>query len=67
VLSYGNKAVSVQAHPEFDAGFIKGLFDAREAVLPPQIRARKNDDLSGELSSPTIARMMADVLKRKSQ
>ncbi len=64
-LSYGNKAVSVQPHPEFDAGFIAGLFDAREAVLPTQVLARRHDDLSGELSSPAVARLMAGILKQE--
>ncbi len=64
-ISYGNKALSVQPHPEFDAGFIKGLFEVREDVLPPQIMARKNDDLSGELSSPAVARLMAGILKQE--
>jgi len=64
-LSYGNKAVSVQPHPEFNAGFIKDLFDAREAVLPAPILARRHDDLSGELSAPAVARLMAGILKQE--
>jgi len=66
-IAYGKKALSVQAHPEFDAGFISGLFNARKDVLPEQVMARKNDDLSGELSSPLIARMMADILKQETR
>lgn len=64
-LRYGEKAFSVQAHPEFDKGFIAGLFDARKDVLPVEILVHKDDDLSGTMSSPLIAKMMADVLMRK--
>ena len=64
-LAYGKKALSVQAHPEFDKDFIAGLFDARRYVLPQEVMARRNDDLGGELSSPLIARLMADVLKQE--
>ncbi len=64
-LAYGNKALSVQAHPEFDKGFISGLFNARKYVLPAEVMARQDDDLSGELSSPLIATMMADFLKQE--
>ncbi len=64
-LAYGNKALSVQAHPEFDAEFIAGLFNARKYVLPAEVMAHSNDDLSGELSSPLIAKMMAEFFKQE--
>jgi len=64
-LVYGNRALSVQAHPEFDAGFIAGLFNAYKDGLSAEVMARQNDDLSGELSSPLIATMMADFLKQE--
>ncbi len=66
-LAYGNKALSIQAHPEFDAGFIAGLFDAYEDILPEEVMARRNDDLSGELSSPLIATMMAEFFKQEAE
>jgi len=64
-LVYGKKALSVQAHPEFDKEFIADLFTARRHVLPAQVMARSSDDLSGELSSPLIAKMIADFLKQE--
>jgi len=66
-LAYGNKALSVQPHPEFGKGFIAALFDERKDVLPAQIMAHKDDDLSGTLSSPQIAEMMAKVLKQEAR
>lgn len=34
MLAYGKKALSVQPHPEYDAAFIRGLFDLRGHLLP---------------------------------
>lgn len=64
-LAYGNKAMSVQAHPEFGKDFIAALFDARKESLPAEILAHKDDDLSGTMASPLIAEMMAKVLKQE--
>ena len=64
-LAYDNKALSLQAHPEFDAKFIAGLFNSRKYILPDEVMARRNDDLSGKLSSPVIAAMMAKFLKQE--
>ena len=64
-LRYGNKALSVQPHPEFDAAFVRGLFTYRSTSLPPDVLARKADDLDGPLANSRIGQMMAQLLKRK--
>ncbi len=50
-LRYGDRALTVQAHPEFDDGFLEGLIEARGRGLVPDDRleaaldrlGRKND------------------------
>ncbi|WP_292675134.1 type 1 glutamine amidotransferase [Mesorhizobium sp.] len=38
ILRYGERALTYQAHPEFDAAFIKGLLKYRGAELPRPIK-----------------------------
>lgn len=64
-LAYGNTALSVQPHPEFDLEFVEDLFEARKDMLPDEVKARQNDDNSGPLDTATIATMMAKVLKQE--
>ncbi len=64
-LAYGNTALTVQPHPEFDLEFVKDLFEARKEMLPQEVMARQNDDHTGPLDSATIATMMAKVLKQE--
>ncbi len=65
VIAYGNKALTVQPHPEFGKEFVGSLFKARKDVLPAEVMARKDDDLSGPLATAHIADMMARVLKQE--
>lgn len=37
VLSYGNRALTMQPHPEFTPGFLADLIEARRDVLPQQV------------------------------
>jgi len=64
VLAYGKKALSMQPHPEYGEAFISGLFEVRKNALPREVLARRHEGLSGELSSPLIATMMADFFKQ---
>jgi len=63
-LAYGNKALTVQPHPEFGIDFVEALFEARKEILPQEVMARQNDDHTGPLDSATIANMMAKILKQ---
>ncbi len=64
-LAYGNKALTVQPHPEFGLEFVEALFEARKEMLPDEVAARQKDDHTGPLDSATIAKMMAQVLKQE--
>jgi len=64
-LAYGDKALSVQPHPEFGLDFVTDLFDARKDMLNDEVRARKDDDHSGPLATQYVADMMARVLKQE--
>ncbi len=64
-LAYGDKALSVQPHPEFELDFVTDLFEARKDMLDEEVRARKNDDHSGPLATQYVADMMARVLKQE--
>jgi len=64
-IAYGNKALTVQPHPEFGQAFVRSLFDERKDVLPSEVMARQGDDHSGPLSTAIVADMMARVLKQE--
>lgn len=64
-LSYGDTALTVQPHPEFDLKFVEALFEARKDVLPDQVMARRNDDHTGPLDAALIGDRMAAVLKKE--
>ncbi len=64
-ISYDEQTFSIQPHPEFGLSFVTDLFEARKSALPPEVKARQNDDHSGELSTKVIADLMANVLKRE--
>lgn len=63
-LVYGDRAFSVQPHPEFDRPFVEDLLEARrDALSPAQIdAARARDDWP--LDSARIAERMAAFLER---
>ncbi|HHB83251.1 MAG TPA: type 1 glutamine amidotransferase [Devosia sp.] len=56
MLSYGTRALSIQAHPEFTPEFMNDLIEARRDILPDDIveAARKNMD------APLSANEVAD-------
>ncbi len=56
ILAYGNKALTVQPHPEFTPEFLTDLLAARRAILPDHIAdqavARMNEPLtSGDFAN----------------
>ncbi len=56
-LRYGRSAFSVQAHPEFDAGFIAGLMATRGRGVVPEDRMAA---ARGRLDAPTDAAAIAE-------
>ena len=55
MLSYGQKALTLQPHPEFTAPFMAGLIEARRDVLPADIARRALENLGASLSTRLIA------------
>ncbi len=64
-LAYGNKAYSLQPHPEFTESFFHALFDARKNVLPADaIEAATQSTNNGTpTNSAAIANTIANFYK----
>ncbi len=55
-LIYGDRAFTVQAHPEFDDSFIEGLIAHRaEGIVPPERIAEAQSRMGAALQSSNIA------------
>ena len=56
MLAYGDKALSIQAHPEFTPKFVSDLIGARRDLLPEKIA----DDALANLDAPLTSSRVAD-------
>ncbi len=56
-LAYGDRALTIQAHPEFSAGFLAGLMRTRGRGLVPNDRL---DAAAAKLDTPLSDRAVAD-------
>lgn len=64
-LIYGDRAFTVQAHPEFDPEFIGGLIDKRgPGVVPDAQLQAAREKLSKPLGSGLIARQIGDFFRQ---
>ncbi|MFD1483003.1 type 1 glutamine amidotransferase [Paracoccus nototheniae] len=55
-LIYGDRAYTVQAHPEFDDAFVQGLMDTRaKGVVPDDLLADASARMGQDKASPLIA------------
>jgi len=54
-LSYGDKAYSLQPHPEFTSEFFKQLFAARKSGLPEAIIEKGKNSISADLPTDSAA------------
>lgn len=64
-LIYGDRAFSVQAHPEFDNAFVKGLIDARgRGNVPDPLLDEAEAKLAAAIDQPVLARQIADFFKQ---
>ncbi|MFD1912257.1 type 1 glutamine amidotransferase [Halodurantibacterium flavum] len=64
-LVYGDRALTVQPHPEFSAGFIKGLMDTRGRGVVPEDKLDAAAARLGEKThSDVIARQIAEFFKQ---
>jgi len=64
-LAYGDRAYSIQPHPEFEAGFISRLIKSRRGILPEDIASKAIESLSINTSSAQIAHHIAAFFKRE--
>jgi len=65
-LLYGDKAYSIQPHPEFTADYLAELIPARRAILPDEIAQKALNNLGPEPSSNEIADRIANFFKARS-
>lgn len=64
-LVYGDRAYTVQAHPEFNASFVRGLMQTRgKGVVPDPLMQAAEARLDQPGSSPIIARQIAEFFKQ---
>ncbi|WEF25231.1 type 1 glutamine amidotransferase [Paracoccus sp. S3-43] len=54
-LIYGDRAYTVQAHPEFSDDFIQGLMDKRGAAVPQDLLDRASDRMGEPKGSASVA------------
>jgi GMP synthase (glutamine-hydrolysing) len=66
-LAYGDRAWTIQSHPEFNADFVDGLIEARRAILPHGIAERAEQSLGAATSSSAIAGQIANFFRRDSK
>ena len=54
MLAYGDRALTIQPHPEFNKNFMQALLDARREVLPRKIAEQAEQGLGTELQAQSI-------------
>ena len=64
MLAYGDRALSIQPHPEFSSAFLADLLEARRDILPEPVVARALKGLTGKLSSSVIADQFEAFFKK---
>lgn len=63
-LAYGDKAYTIQPHPEFLSDYMAALICETRATLPDDIAEQALSSLGRDTSSEQIADRIADFLKR---
>lgn len=67
ILQYGDEALTVQAHPEFDDAFIGGMLETKGKAVPHDLVERAEGRLGAPKSSNTLGeRIAAFFLKPRS-
>jgi len=59
-LAYGNKAYSIQPHPEFTEDFFSELYEARKSGLPADVVKTANDSIAS--AQPTDSAAIANSI-----
>lgn len=65
MLAYGDKALTLQPHPEFSSEFLSDLLDARGDILPPEIAKQARDNIAAALTSTDFADHIEAFFKAK--
>lgn len=66
-LAYGDQAITMQPHPEFDDAFSKELIDTRgREVLPPEVVDVAMGNFTETLSQAVIAKQLQEFFSRRS-
>jgi len=65
ILTYGNRALTIQPHPEFSVSFFHTLLEHRGDDLPDAIRKQASAANSDNLSSLAFASIVEDFFKRR--
>ena len=63
-LSYGDRALTIQPHPEFDAEYVADLVVARRNILPDNLAEKTLTGLDKALSSAAIADQIEAFFKK---
>jgi len=65
-IVYGDRALTVQAHPEFDGLFIDGLINTRgRGVVPDDLLDAAEDTLAEPVANQTLADQFADFFRQE--
>ncbi|MEM9104424.1 MAG: type 1 glutamine amidotransferase [Pseudomonadota bacterium] len=64
MVTYGDRALTVQPHPEFTADFFADLFEARGDILPDEVKAAAQPIAPQPLTSPRFTDLFEDFFKR---
>ena len=65
ILAYGDTALSFQPHPEFEAGFLRGLIEGRgRGVVPETLLARARARLDMATDRAPATEMIAGLFER---
>lgn len=62
-LTYGQKAFTVQAHPEFDASVVDGLIRTRGAAVPPDLIDEARSQLDQDVANTRLAAQISSFFK----
>ncbi|WP_069298276.1 type 1 glutamine amidotransferase [Neptunicoccus sediminis] len=67
MLAYGNRALTVQPHPEFTPTFMGDLLKARGDILPAEVLDKAQAGLEASLDSVDYAQMFEDFFKQNAR
>lgn len=57
-LQYGNRAISIQPHPEFDDVFVTALLDERQHLFPREKVTDARSSLGNDLDNPDVGSVL---------